>query len=250
LLRATLELLAGDFDEAERDSNEAMSIGERMGGETNVLQAHVLQLLILRRERGGLEALEDTVVSCARRFAAIPGWRCALGFLHVMIGRRAEASAALEELCADDFVALPVDGLWLGALALLADIAAALGDAVHAELLYERLLPYGDRNVPLGWVSACTGSASRQLGLLAGLLGRPDAAAAHFEAALAKNGQMGARGWLARTRYEYAQQLVGRDDTRAAAVLDDALSVAAALGMPVLVGQIEAARRRIGAAAR
>jgi hypothetical protein len=167
-----------------------------------------------------------------------------------MIGRRAEAKTALEELCADDFAALPVDGLWLGALALLADIAAVLGDAEHAELLYARLEPYADRNVPLGWVSACTGSASRQLGLLAGLLGRPDAAVTHFEAALAKNERMGARSWLARTRYEYAQQLAGRDDARSAELLGDALSAAASLGMPVLIDQIETARRRLRTAAR
>ena len=129
---------------------------------------------MLRRERGGLERLEGPVSSYAERFATIPGWRCVLACLHVETGRADEARAILDELAADDFRVLPLDGIWLGAVAYLAEAAAALGDADARGGAARAARPYAERNVALGWASACTGSASRHLGLLAGLLGRPE----------------------------------------------------------------------------
>jgi hypothetical protein len=170
-----------------------------------------------------------------------------LAYVHALVGRTAPARAALAELAADDFGALPEDGIWLGALALLAEVAAVVGDPGAAASLYDRLLPYADRNVPLGWVSSCAGSAARPLALAADALGRTAAAVAHFESAMAANARMGARPWRARTQLDYAR-LLRRQERRedARALLAEARAEAHALGMPVLVREIDLVRATAG----
>jgi DNA-binding SARP family transcriptional activator/RecA/RadA recombinase len=245
MFRATRLLLAGELDAVDPTGREAVLLADRIGGDTNILQARLLQMVVLRREIGDLEALEDTVRSCATRFPTIPGWRCVLAHLHVLVGRREEAAAALEELSPGGFEALPLDGLWLGAVALLGETAALLGAERHASVLYERLLPYAERNVILGWVAACIGSASRPLGLLAAALGRPEDATAHFEAAAAMHARMRAAPWLARTRADHARVLLdgGADAAQEAGrLLDAALAGARELGMPVLAEEVAALR--------
>jgi tetratricopeptide (TPR) repeat protein len=240
LFRAMRHLLAGELDEVDAAGREALLLADRIGGDTNVMQARLLQLVVLRRERGGLDSLEETVRGCVARFPTIPGWRCVLAHLHALTGREAEARSALDGLARDDFGVLPLDGIWLGAVALLAEAAAGLGELAHARVLHDRLLPYAERNVALGWASAVFGSASRPLGLLTAALGRPEEAVAHFERAAAMHERMGAAAWLARTRVDLARTLlaVGGDHDRAAALLDDALVTARDLGMAVLEEEI------------
>ena len=93
-----------------------------------------------------------------------------------------------------------------------------------AAVLYELLLPYGDR-VAVSYPEISTGSVARYLGLLAATMERWDDAERHFEDALEMNARIGARPWLAHTqqrlradaprprrtrRHEKAQQLVSR----------------------------------------
>ncbi len=248
LFRAMRLLVAGRFDEAEAASRDALRLAERIGGDTNVEQAHVLQSFILRRERGGLESLEETAIAFASRYHSIPGWRCLLACLHALIGRRESARAALDELSAGGFAVVPVDGLWLCATGLLVEATAAAEARGHAETLYALLLPHADRNVALGWGSACMGPVARHLALLAALAGRRDDAAGHFEAAIAMNERMGARAWLARTRYEYGRLLAG--GAGAAEQLELAGAEAEALGMPLLAAQVRTAGHRPQAGAR
>ena len=203
LFRAMRALFAGRFDDVEALSREALQLGERVQ-DPNASQAHVLQMLFLRREQGRLDEMRDPVADHVARFPAIPGWRCVSAYLHAELGDHDEAAAELDAIAEDDFAALPVDGLWLGGIALLAETAAVLGEPRHAEPLYERLLPYSQRNVAIGWASVCAGSAARHLGMLAALTDRPNAAAAHFDQALEFNARIGAEPWVARTRLAYA----------------------------------------------
>ena len=243
IYRAMRLLFAGDYEQAEAAGLEAARVGQRVQ-DTNTGNATLLQSLMLRRERGRLERLEGPVRSYAERFGTIPGWRCVLAWLLAETGRRDEARATLDALAADDFRVLPLDGIWLGAVAYLAEAAAALGDATHAAALYELLEPYADRNVAIGWASTCAGSASRHLGLLADLLGKRKQAVAHFEAALEMNERMRARPWVARTQVELARVLLqtapGRE--RAGELLDAGLAEARQLGMPRLVEVAERVR--------
>ena len=92
--------------------------------------------------------------------------------------RRARASRRSPP---DRFAALKFDETWLAAVAFLAEAAHALGEAAHAEVLYERLAPYADRvavstpEVSLGAVVALPRPARRHLRAT-------DDAAAHLDA--------------------------------------------------------------------
>jgi len=236
IYRSMRMLLAGEFDQVQAEGWAAVALGNRVQ-DPNTGNATLLQACTLRRERGGLERLEGPVRAYAERFASIPGWRCVHAHLLAETGRGDEARAILDDFATGDFRGLPLDGIWLGAVAYLSEAAAAIGDPTHAATLHAMLEPYADRNVAVGWASACTGSAARHLGLLAGLMGRREAAVAYFETALAINERMRARPWVARTRVEFArllsEQPAGRD--RAADLLEAGIAEAQRLGMPRLV---------------
>jgi tetratricopeptide (TPR) repeat protein len=242
IYRSMRMLLAGEFDQAEAEGYAAVALGNRVQ-DPNTGNATLLQACTLRRERGRLERLEAPVRAYADRFHSIPGWRCVLAHLLAETGRHDEAREILESLAPDGFRGLPLDGIWLGAVGYLAETAAALGDATHAETLHDLLEPYADRNVAVGWASTCTGSAGRHLGLLADLLGRRKEAIAYFEKALAMNERMRARPWVAHTQVELArvlaQRAAGRE--RAAELLEAGLAEARQLGMPRLIERAEGA---------
>ncbi len=243
IYRAMRLLLAGEFDEAEAEGYEAVRLGNRVQ-DPNTGNATLLQACTLRRERGRLERLEAPVRAYAERFAAIPGWVCVLAHLLAETGRGEEARGILDDFAADGFRGLPLDGIWLGAVAYLAETAATLRDPAHAEALYGLLEPYADRNVAVGWAATSMGSAARHLGLLADLMGRRKESIAHFESALAMNERMRARPWVAHTRVELARVLSQRpaSSKRAAELLEAGLAEAQQLGMARLVERGEAVR--------
>jgi tetratricopeptide (TPR) repeat protein len=235
-LHAMRLLLAGDFENARAVGEEGRRLGERVQ-DSNATNAHVLQILVSCRDRGGLDRVEELVRRQAERFKNIPGWRCALAHVYAENGRHEDARRILDGFARSDFRELPLDGLWLGAIAVLAETAVALGEPTHAERLHALLRPYADRNVTIGWVSACHGSASRHLGLLEGLRGHREEALAYFDKALETNKRIGARPLVARTRLDLARTILERfepspSDVRwASAELDAALDEATTLGM-------------------
>jgi DNA-binding SARP family transcriptional activator len=239
LYRAMRLMFAGDFDGSEAEGNAAVRVGDRIQ-DTNTGNATLLLSLMYRRERGRLERLEGPVRAYAERFATIPGWRCVLAWLLAESGRRDEAREILDAFAADDFRGLPLDGIWLGAIAYLAETAAEIEDPTHAAALRDLLEPYADRNVAIGWASTCAGSASRHLGLLADLLGARDEAISRLEAALAMNEHMRARPWVVHTQIDLARVLAQApaDRERGAELLDAALAEAQRLGMPRLVERV------------
>jgi len=253
MYRAMRFLLAGDFDRADEESREALRLGERVQ-DTNAGNATLLQAFALRRERGGLERIEGAIRHYAESYATIPGWYCVLSLLLAESGRKEEARETVDSFARDEFRRLPLDGIWLGAIAHLAETTAVLGDPTHAAALYELLEPYADRNIAIGWSASCMGSASRHLGLLAGVLGRHDDAVAHFEVALAMNERMRAHPLVARTQVEFARVLLqgdgrrrfGPDEERAAALLEAGAAEAERMGMKRLLALAE--QLRAGAA--
>ena len=130
------------------------------------------------------------------------------------------------------------DSTLIQTLVWLADACALLGDRRRGERVAHHLAPFAGRNAVLGPGMLCTGSTSRALARLAALDRRNDDARRLFEDALALNGAMGARPWLAHTQYEYAQFLLAGsehgDRDRASELLEEARSTADELGMTAL----------------
>ncbi|WP_221177790.1 helix-turn-helix transcriptional regulator, partial [Salinisphaera orenii] len=170
-------------------------------------------------------------------------WQPGLVVLYTEVGRYEAARNEFEKLSADDFAAVPRDGLWVTCLAYLAEVCAVLDDAERAKYLYRHLLPYSGQNVVAGTSVACFGAADRFLGLLAMTAGDQDSAVSHLVAALALDRRTGARPSLAHGQYQLAALRLAADpvNSRAAAasLLEEAAATAGELGMGTLSAKVD-----------
>ncbi|MEE9284704.1 MAG: adenylate/guanylate cyclase domain-containing protein, partial [Dehalococcoidia bacterium] len=235
--QAMRALMDGRFEEAERLARQALVTGQRVR-EQDADMRFEIQMMVLRRDCGGLEESEATVKRFVAKYSELRAWRCLLAEFYSELGRQGEARAEFERLAADDFADLPRDAVWLAAVAALTQVCAVLADTGRAATLYDLLLPYAGRNIVEGSV-ACYGSASRYLGLLAATMERWEEAERHFEDALAMNARMGARPFVAHTQHEYVGMLLHRDEPgdreKALELVTQALDTAQELGMKPLV---------------
>ncbi|MHB8384740.1 MAG: AAA family ATPase, partial [Candidatus Binataceae bacterium] len=235
LIRATRALMDGRFDEAQRlgvkTLEAAMHLERRIGPFRSAVNS---QLLIMRREQGRIAEIEAVLRTGLARTPGSILRRCAMAFFYSQAGRRAEARASFEELAAGDFSAIPRDMSWYASMVLLTEVCAHLGDAPRARILYQLLEPYAGRNAVLD-IHVCYGAVAHYLAKLSATIGELAQAESHFEAALRFNLEMGASAWVARTRYEFAAMLLGRDQPgdreRALELAELALASAESLGM-------------------
>ena len=204
-----LALAAGRLAEAEDLLRRILPLGEASVPDAAISHDR-LQRWLLADLRGGLEHVEPGIREIVDAYPARPVFPCVLVHLHARLGRVDEARWAFDELSAHRGAALPFDQEWLFGMSLLSETCVLLRDTTAAPVLYELLSPWHALNAA-DPPESFGGSVSRYLGLLAGLLGRHDDAAQHFEEALAMNERMGARPWLAYTQSDYARLLRERD---------------------------------------
>ncbi|HET6867134.1 MAG TPA: AAA family ATPase [Solirubrobacteraceae bacterium] len=235
--QAAEALSVGRFADGESRAQEALELGRRVRM-TDAENCFAVQNFIAAMELGRLAELEHAVEQLAKREPEAMRWITGLAYMHAELGHRKQAASAFDPVAARGFAAIARDNQWLMRIATLADTCAFLGDVAHADALRELLLPYAGRNVVMveGW--ACLGSAARPLAVLSATIGRWDEAEAQFQAAIDFNSRLGARPWLARTEFGYAQMLVARrcqgDTERAHDLLEKALATARGLGMTTL----------------
>ena len=167
-------------------------------------------------------------------YRTYPIFDCIVAKFYDALGRDDDARAKFEELAQNDFAGVPVDEEWLASMCILADLAASLGDAQRARVLYELLSPFRER-VGTSYPEISVGAVSRYLGLLAAVESRWDDAERHFEDAMEVNRRIGARPWLAHTQEDYARMLLMRggagDAENAALLLDEVVAAYRELGM-------------------
>jgi tetratricopeptide (TPR) repeat protein len=204
-----------------------------------------LQMFSLRREQGRLRELEPLVKYFLAQHKEAGAWRPGLAVIYAELGRREEAQDQFEHLARFDFADIPRDSMWMATMTYLADVCTFLHDKARAAMLYEMLLPYEHLNVVSGGPAVCCGAVSRHSGALAATLERWDDAQSHFDHALTRNADLGARPFLAQTQYQYAVMLLTRDQpgdsTKAATLLKEALATARELGMRALEERIASA---------
>jgi tetratricopeptide (TPR) repeat protein len=243
-MRVLAAQLDGSFQEAERLADEALSL---QPARPNVQFTHIDQVALLRWERGRLGELRDQwqgVVDRFPRAAFARGW---LSLADAELGRSDDARSGLRALV-EQIPQRPRNGIWLPAVALGSLLSARLNEPEAAGALYSTLLPYAGHIVAFTAPQpvVCLGSGAFYLGLLAAVRSRWAEAADHFQAAIAAHDRLGARSFLARTRYEYACTLLSRgqtgDRSRALRLLDQALPTASTLGMAAVAEGIQALR--------
>jgi DNA-binding SARP family transcriptional activator len=242
LWQATRAMMRGSFEDAERLNQEAQALSKSSPDAKLVENATTLQQWFLDDERGRREALERAREGFVDRFPGFPSWRLPLALMRLASGEPEEADRELRQFTSLGLTRLPQDANWLTSMTLLAEICAALNDKVHAPYIYELLAPYSNRRVVIGFAAVCRSSVSLQLGQLAALLGRWDAADQYFSAALTANRQSGARPALVQTQYRYALALLARgrgdDWERARELFERCGEEAAELGMAGLKDEV------------
>ena len=201
--RAVQALHEGRLAEAEALSHEALRIGSgALSWSARV--CHLLQLIVLRRLQGRLDEMELPAREATEDYApSYPVCHCAHIHVLAQVGRAGEARTALGALAPNGFDALDFDETWLAAVAFLAEAVHALGEAEHAETLYERLEPYADR-VAVSTPEVSLGGVPRYLGLLAAASGRVELAREHFEWAVEFDTRLDAPAFAALTLVDHA----------------------------------------------
>ncbi len=211
LWRGMRALVQGRFTECERRTAEAAGMGRRAG----LSRADALATV----QSFALRVAQDRVVeleALARALAARPGDRAdsgaTLACLLGLLGRDGQAGTELARLAEGHFGAVADhDDRWLAALVVLAELAATLDRRPECEILYELLAPHARCFAVEAMGTACHGSVSRHLGLLAHALGRWDEADAWFGQALEDNTAAGAPLLVAHTRSQWSALRRARD---------------------------------------
>lgn len=232
--RAMHAILAGQLSQGEALAQEALAVGERIQ-HPDAAMVFGVQLVHLRLAEGRGAELEAALKGFAAQYPAVTAWRHALIALYADAARAVDARAEFEPLAQHGFRDLRRDFTYLSSLAFLSSGCVLLCDRRRARQLYGLLLPYAERAIVIGNAIVCLGSGQGILAQLAATAGHPLQAARHFEAAIDRHRQMGARLLLAQTELAYARFLLAEDASahgvRAAALADGAAAAYAALGL-------------------
>lgn len=188
LWRGMRALLDGRLDEVETHAGELLGHARH---EPNVVNLYAGQLILLRREQRRLGELRSLVLDAIAQNPQVAGFRCAMAMIHAELGEPELAEEQLTRLSAGGFAALPRDATWTTSLALLADVAVAVGHEDHARTLYGLLAPYAGLVLVATNGMACMGAADRFLGLLAWTMGHRRQAEGYLRSAVALEQRLG-----------------------------------------------------------
>jgi class 3 adenylate cyclase/tetratricopeptide (TPR) repeat protein len=224
--------MAGRLDEAEARGREAFAIGEAAGMPDARLIFFGVNLFWVRYDQGRLDQLLDRFERTTTRSVPNPE-PTFLGLIYSELGRIDDARRILEELAVDNFSQVPGNNYHVFALAVRAELCAAVGHQDHAATLHRLLAPFRGQ-VPTS-AGAAPGAVDQQLAMLSTVLRRFDEAEMEFRSAVALHKRLPAPAWLARTRLEWARMLITRaqpgDTERARQLLGPALETARQLGL-------------------
>jgi len=210
---AMLALREGRLDEVEALAGRGLELGMRSGNQI-VVQFFGVQLWSLRREQGRLAELEPQVEVLIRDHPDDSGWYAARAYDQLQRGDEGRARMAFEDLVDNELSAARRSTNWSTTPALLAEMAARLGDTERSRRLYEELEAHAEKNVIVSVSMSDFGPVHRFLGLCASNF---DLARArhHLERAvsLAERQRLGPA--LARAQIDLAGLIIADDRDRA-----------------------------------
>jgi DNA-binding winged helix-turn-helix (wHTH) protein len=211
--RGSRAVARGAFDEGEALIHEAYEQGRRSIAYSDFVYAG--QMFFLHAWRGDTDDVERSPVFFGEMmkpsYTWAPAVRAALARLQASRRETGPARRAFDELAKADFRDLPRDEHWLPAIGACGELACLLEDRRRGARLYDLLAPYANLFMIHDLLRANAGSVAAVLGGLAALLGRPAAAAAHFEDAIARETAMDAPLAVLSSKAAYARFLLQRD---------------------------------------
>jgi class 3 adenylate cyclase len=243
LIKQMLTLIEGRVTEAR-----ALAL-EQYGHWINVSASEALtyrgvQDFASKREQGRLES----TIPAWSEFAAAYGERgaapAAVAFALATVGRIDEAVARLDISYETRFTDIPDEAGWPMAIAMWVETALLVGAHDAAALLHEIILPFDGLQLGTGGFSG--GPTARLLARIENMSGDHAAADEHFAAAAAFGDRLGSPMWSARSRLDWAETLLARNERdRAAALADVAEANLANLDLAALRDQLADVRSRL-----
>ena len=239
-------LVAGDPDQAEALTTEALEIGTECG-QPDAVSFYGTQLMFVRHQQGRLGELVPIIATVAAE-TSIPAYQGGLAAAYADAGQQSEALALLDSATEDGFTAMPMGIGWLDGMITYAEAAIELRAARPAALMYDLLAPYHAQVgfnglIPLEPVAL-------YLGALASVLGRYEEAEPYFFEAAECSARMGTVFPTTRTDLLWGGMLVERgahdDADRARDLLTRASATATAQGYAKVERSAGYALRRLG----
>ncbi len=249
LHRARRAALEDRFAEAHGLVDAVAALGDQLTGSTIPITIASQRVVLTWIQRGPRE-IGDQVRLWADAVPAMPVWRAGLAAALADEGRMSEAQLEFDRLAADRFCGLPRDNLWFLAVAMLAEVASALGARGPARELHSQLAPYSGRNIVLP-TAAFLGPVDMWLGVLARVAGDREEALARLAAGRVSAQRHRSRTALVRIAVEEAAILADDDEPdleRSAELLDEAEEHCAELGLTWLHERLLEVRERARAA--
>ena len=241
-MRATFD---GRSDEVEALAERCLAIAQELH-DPDGFGVYTGQYGVALWMQGRLLELEPIYLDLMRAEPDVTLWPAVVGWIWLGEGRMEAARGMLDRLQAHDEI--PEDMHTLLGLYTTADLVAALGDDELVGEMWEALLPYADRAVPIAMGAACFGVIARPLGQLALRMGRTDEGIAHLERAVEITARMGARPWLVDAQLALADALLdaGRTgDPRLPQLVDEASGTVASLDLAVFSTRLAALTERV-----
>ncbi len=218
--------VTGTGDEIEQAALDALQIGHDTGQPDSVVW-FAPQLFVARWSQGRLAEVADSIRQLADT-GGIPAWRAASALTFAQLDEPGEAVSIIDDLMVDLTNAFP-DVTWLLAHSALGEAIAAVGTAEQAASEFRLLAPYVGRVPCLGNITRP--SITLALAMLAARAGWSEEAERNFNDAHDQHLRLGAEGWLARTRFEWARFLLDAGEAdRARVLLSQAREGAARMG--------------------
>ena len=237
--RGTQALLEGRFEDARARGDDLRRYARAYRAASSM---HIVQTFHLARERGALGNMGPLEETAAQHTHSLLTWGM-LALAQLESGDERAAVQVLLRLEEAGFRRDDPEGTSGAALAMLAEVAATAGAVSPAATLYELLSPFAGRLLSMVLGLACLGAADRYLGMLSTVLGRWDAADAHFVRAVALEERIHGDALLPRTRSWHARLMLERGDAAAGrALLTRVVAETSTLGMRHLSAQAEALR--------
>ncbi|HEX2179489.1 MAG TPA: hypothetical protein VHL54_08235, partial [Actinomycetota bacterium] len=236
LMRSFQAALEADLQGAERYLQTAEQLGEGFGWAREGLYG--ISMFLLRRDQGRLSEVAPVVRAMSRMESQNAMWRPGLAALQLELGQHDEALTAYEEVTSNGPGASGEASPEL-ALALTAEVSAALGDSDGAAALINRLRPCRGRFLAFLGCSAGLGPADRLLGMLASTAGRAEDAERWHRSSVELARQMRSPLWIAHCLHDYGVHQVRFGMTEGLGLLEEASAVCAEFSLPGLGARVE-----------
>ena len=231
-----------------KEAVELVELGFVRGEQEGDPDSHIVrvgQIAVIRWLQGQVDEVEPYLLQARQAFPEEIIWAAGVAWIWNHQGRSTAAKGMLETI--GSVKNIPEDRHWLAGLAILAEVAAKLGDPDLVSEIYDELLPHENELAPIGLGVTSWGPVARSLALLAHSRGDISAAEAHFRRAIDLCSRLGAQVWLAQSQIGLAELLFERgiNFKQARDLAEQAVKAAEHLGLGTIEFQARALLERL-----